>query len=183
MSKKVRILRKKATQIRASQIRVSQIRASQIRASQIRATEISSNHRSSMELFFFFCFLCTQEVTNPKASQWLLYKLLAISKGHQLESKMSMEPLSMNVVSTVGMWSCAGAGFRRRVHLLDLRREERDRRAARDARGAARDLRGAARCALLRCELYGFSHATPCATELLHQAAGCKNYVTHKTQI
>ncbi len=43
--KKVRILTKKATQIRVSQIRVSQIRATQIRASQIRATEISSNHR------------------------------------------------------------------------------------------------------------------------------------------
>ncbi len=53
--KKVRILTKKASQIRVSQIRVSQIRArqirvsqiraSQIRASQIRASEISSNHR------------------------------------------------------------------------------------------------------------------------------------------
>ncbi len=46
--KKVRILIKKATQIRASQIR-----ASQIRTSQIRATQMSSNHRELHGAIFF----------------------------------------------------------------------------------------------------------------------------------
>ncbi len=64
--KKVRILTKKATQIRVSQIRsrqirASQIRASQMRASQMRATEISSNHRELHGAIFCECFIpCPQ---------------------------------------------------------------------------------------------------------------------------
>ncbi len=44
-ARQIRVSQIRASQIRASQIRASQIRASQIRASQIRASEISSNHR------------------------------------------------------------------------------------------------------------------------------------------